>query len=238
MRPMRGMGGFGGGMGLESMAAKLAVALVAGSVLFQLTQSQLGAVLLLLPYNLRESFLLWQPFTYGFIETSPMGVIFGGIITYSIGGSLEQTFGPRKLLAVALGCTALAGILTVALSIVYPGVHTAYPGGNVMTSVLWVAYGLSFGRGQTNFWGIPVTGNVFALIGAGFVILQGVFAGFSAIIPALFALALTYGYVQGGSPRKLWLRMQHWRMQRQLRDRSRHLRDVSKDRRDRDQFLN
>ncbi len=48
-----------------------------------------------------------------------------------------------------------------------------------MGRALWVAYGLSFGRRQTNFWGLPVSGNVFALIGVGFVFLNGAFSASS-----------------------------------------------------------
>lgn len=238
MRPMRGSGGFGGGIvGLESMAAKLAVGLVAGSVLFALTRNQLGPLLLLYPHSLFRSFAVWQPFTYAFIETSPMGVIFGALIIWSIGGNLEATFGPRRLLMLAVGCTAVAAVLTGLLAFVMP-VGAYYAGGNVMTSVLWVAYGLSFGRTQTNFWGLPVSGNLFAGIGLGFVLLNGAFAGFAAIIPDLVALVLAFLYVRGGTPRTLWLKLQHWRLQRQLRGRSKHLKVVRKDRSDSDQFLN
>ena len=36
-------------------------------------------------------------------------------------------------------------------------------GATVMTTGIWIAYGLSIGRGQSNFWGMPITGNVLAL---------------------------------------------------------------------------
>jgi hypothetical protein len=41
---------------------------------------------------------------------------------------------------------------------------------------------------------------------------------------------LTALYVKWGSPRVLWLRFSTWRLQRQLRGRSRHLKVVTKDR--------
>ena len=78
-----------------------------GSVLCLLTRDGLGALLLLIA-GLLGSFL-WQPFTYGFIETSPMGIIFGAIIIWSIGGWLERVWGSRRLLLVRWGVTALAG---------------------------------------------------------------------------------------------------------------------------------
>lgn len=233
MRPMRGLGGLGGG-GLESTAAKLALALVVGSVLYAMTHNE---ALVLVPGQVVHGFRVWQPFTYGFVETSPMGVIFGALITYSIGGSLEMSYGPRRMLALVIGSTVLAGILTVVLAMFVP-IAPAYAGGNVMTSVIWVAYGLSFGKGQTNFWGIPVTGYIFAAIGAGFVLLGGVFGSFYNVIPDLIALVVVYAYVEGSSPRSWWRTFRHRRMQKELRDRSKHLRVVEKERRDRDQFLN
>ena len=243
MRPMRSFGGRGGGglPGLETMASKLAVALVAGSVLFHLTKGGQGGLLLLLPDVVFRRLLLWQPLTYAFIEASPLGIIFGAIIIWSIGGYLESIWGGKRLLLVGLGITALAGVVTALLAMVVPGATTqAYTGGNVMTTVLWVAYGLSIGRGETNFWGIPLSGNALAAIGAGFVVLSAVTAGWQTQVPDLLALGLVFAYVRGVSPRRLMLHFQHWRLQRQLKDRSKHLRVVPKNqnRPDRDQYLN
>ena len=92
-----------------------------------------------------------------------------------------------------------------------------------MGSALWVAYGLSFGRRQTNFWGLPVSGNVFALIGVGFVFLSGAFSSFLLVVPSAVALLLTWAYLRMGGPSDWLLRLQSWRLQRQLRSRSKHL---------------
>ena len=109
-----------------------------------------------------------------------------------------------------------------------------------MGSALWVAYGLSFAGAEVNFWGIPLTGNSFALVGVGFVVLQAAFSSWVSVVPDAFALALTFGYMRGGSPHVLVLRFQHWRLQRQLKGRAKHLKLVAKDRnmpRDSDRFL-
>ncbi|MCY1081337.1 DUF1751 domain-containing protein [Archangium lansingense] len=235
MRPMRSYGGGGFGFaGMESMAAKLAIGLVVGSVLFALLQG-VGSLLLLVPNQVFYGFRLWQPVTYAFIENDPVGIIFSAIIIWSTGGALESFWGSKRLLQVAVGGTVLAGFLTAVLGLFLPlGV---YAGGNVMATIIWVALGLSIGRGQTNFWGMPVSGNVLAGIGAGFILLSTLFYGFASRLPALISLVLIFAYVRGGSPRNLWLRFQHWRLQRQLRGRSRHLRVISEDRPD-DRFLN
>jgi membrane associated rhomboid family serine protease len=240
MRPMRGgggFGGFGGGTGLETMAAKLALGVVAVSVLFLMTQGQLGGLLLLTPDFTLSRLFLWQPFTYAFVAPGPLAIIFSGLIIWSMGGGLEMTLGSRRLFVLAVGLTALAGILTVALGFVTP-LQGAYAGATVMTSVVWVAYGLYIGRGQTNFWGIPLTGNAFAAIGVGFVALYAVANGWRSHLPEIIALGLTYAYVRGGSPRTLWLRFNHKRLQRRLSARPKHLRVVNRNKPDRDQYLN
>jgi membrane associated rhomboid family serine protease len=234
---MRSMGGGGFSLpGMESTAAKLAAGLVAGSVLYALTKETVGLFLLLSPTEVFRKLWLWQPFTYAFVENSAMGVIFGALILFSIGGGLEMSWGSRRVAMVAVGGAVLAGLLTSVVGLVLP-LPVGYSGGYVMSSILWVSYGLYLGRGQTNFWGMPVTGNVFAGIGAGFVVLNSLFSSWLHHLPELFGLCISFAYVRGGSPRALWLRLQHWRLQRQLRGRSRHLRVISEERPD-DRYLN
>jgi hypothetical protein len=103
-----------------------------------------------------------------------------------------------------------------------------------------VAYGLSLGRAQTNFWGLPVSGNILAAIGAGFVFLDGAFNGWLLVVPAVLGLLLTAVYVRAGGPELWWLRFQSWRLQRRMRGRSKHLRVVAPDRntpQDSDRYL-
>jgi membrane associated rhomboid family serine protease len=221
---------------MESMAARLAAALVVGSVIFALTSQGVGQYLLLSPARVFLGLQLWQPLTYGFIAEGPIGVIFGALILYSIGGQMETVWGPRRLLLVAVGGAALAGVLTALLGLVVP-LPAFYSGRFVMGTILWVCYGLYIGRGQANFWGMPMTGNALAGIGAGFVVLYTLFYGWKTQLPELFGLGLSFAYMRGGSPRTLWLRLQHWRLQRQLRGRSRHLRVISHERPD-DRYLN
>ena len=239
MRPMRR--GFRPMLpGLHGAASWLAVALVIGSVIFALTKDGVGELLRLIPGLVLRGYV-WQPLSYAFIETSPMGVIFGALILWQLGGALEQTWGTRRMTAFALGTTVTAGVATVLLALVVRALlPIPFSGGFVMGSSLWVAYGLSFGRRQTNFWGLPVSGNVFALIGVGFVFLNGAFSSFLLVIPEAVALLLTWAYLRLGGPSDWILRLQSWRLQRQLRSRSKHLTLVSPDRntpRDSDRFI-
>jgi membrane associated rhomboid family serine protease len=226
--------------GLQGGAAWLAVALIVGSVVFALTRQGLGGLLLLVPGQVLRGWV-WELLTYAFVENSPMGVIFGALILWQLGGALEQSWGSRRMVLFAVGTTVVAGVGTVLLALLVPALRAIpFPGGFVMGSALWVAYGLGFGRRQTNFWGLPVSGNVFALIGVGFVFLNGAFSSFLLVVPDAVALLLTWVYLRLGGPSDWFLRLQSWRLQRQLRSRSKHLSLVSPDRntpRDSDRFL-
>jgi membrane associated rhomboid family serine protease len=217
---------------LSSVATKLAVGLLVGSVVNQLLK--LGGApgaLQLVPSDFIGRLALWQPFTYTFVEVEVIGILFGCLIVWQMGGGLEATWGSRKLLWFAVGTTELAGLLTVALSFVWQILYPLpFGGGTVMSSVLWVAYGLSFGTRQMNFWGLPLSGNGFAWLGVGFVGLSALFGHPALVVPEVFGLAMTFAYVKGFSPRLLWLRFTSWRLQRELKSRSKHLRVVGKDR--------
>jgi len=234
MRPVRMRGGGGGGgfiPSVRSMAARLAIALVAASVLVELFGPQAKALTYLIPEAVLTQFRLWQPLSYVFLETNPMGVIFGGLILWSIGGTLEMSWGSRRLGFFAVGTTVAAGVLTVLLALLIPAARVfPFTGGTVMSTAVWVGFGLSHGRAQTNFWGMPVSGNVFAAFGVGYVLLNAIFGSWIGVIPELFALALTFLYVRAGSPRFLWLKFNSWRLQQRLKGRSKHLKVISRER--------
>src|SRR5208283_3553974 len=133
MRPRRRNLGFGF-PGIHSTAVRLAVALAAGSVLYALLRQSYGAALLLTPADVVGRLWVWQPLTYGFIETSPMGVIFSALILWQVGGSLEQSWGPRRMMTFAVGTTVAAAVLTIVLSfLVAPLGLVSFGGGWVMS---------------------------------------------------------------------------------------------------------
>jgi membrane associated rhomboid family serine protease len=212
----------------QSISAVLAVVLVVTSVVAALGGSTLVELIALVPALVVGKFFLWQLVTYGFVENSPMGVIFGALILWSIGGQLEAVWSRRRFIRFVFGIVVSAAIATVALSLLLPRlVSNGYVGGAVLTGSLWVAYGLHMGRLQTNFWGLPVTGNVLALIGAGFVFLNAAFSGLSSVVPHAFALFFTFLVMRVQGPSNLWLRFRSWQLERDLKRRSAHLRSLN-----------
>jgi membrane associated rhomboid family serine protease len=214
-----------------SLAAKLAIALVAASIVGALLPSTLRPYIYLSPERVIHGLAIWQPFSYAFLATGALGVIFGALILWSIGGALEASWGSRRLLVFAISVTVLAGVLTVVISPLFPVLQAGeFAGGGVMSTSLWVAYGLSVGPRQSNFWGLPVTGNVLALIGAGFVFLNAIFGAWYVVVPDAFGILLSFVYVRGQTPRMWLLRLQSWWFSRQMKSRSKHLRVISKER--------
>ena len=227
---------------IRTVAAQLAVGLVLGSVVFAFGKSSFSEWIILVPGLVFTKFAFWQLLTFSFIEDNTMGVIFGALILWSIGGALENTWGRRRLWIFALGVNAAAALLTTLVALVVKPIYWhPFVGGHVMTSALWVAYGLAWGNRQTGFWGMPVTGNVLALIGVGFVFLNGAFSSWLAIIPDAFALMMAFAYVKLGFPERTFERFNSWRLRRQLARRRAHLDVVSGQKRnmptDSDRFL-
>jgi membrane associated rhomboid family serine protease len=225
---------------IRSAAGAIAIAMIISSVLVAIFRP-LAPFVLLVPELVAKGFV-WQLVSYGLIERSPLGIIFGAIILWNIGGVLEMTWGRKRFLWFSFGIVTLAGLATVVLGLLVPAlVRDGYPGGMVLTGALWVTYGLQIGRGQTNFWGLPVTGNVLAAIGAGFVFLNAAFGGLSMVIPEAFGLLFSYFYIRGAQPSQLWLRFRSWQLDRDLKKRSAHLKGIDGGRRnvsgDSDRYL-
>lgn len=208
-------------LSFHTSAHQISVAMIALSILNGLLGS---AILLLIPYLTLYNFELWRPFTALLIATNPLEIIFGALIIYSIGGALEQSWGKRRFLRVALGIPFLGELAATATCAVFPiSSQVAYHGVSIIISTIWIAYGLrsAFSGQLLNFWGTPLRGETFALIGLGFVVLNAVFAGVVVVLPDLFAAAFTYIYMyrRGGINlaelrRRVELAYYNWKLKR------------------------
>lgn len=223
---------------IRSVSSVLTGVMVCVSLLVALFPS-LGGYVLLIPSQILSQ--PWSVLTYGFVAVDPLGVIFGVLLLIGIGGALERGWGSRRLAIFAVAVTALAGAATVLTALLWAPARTVYPGSSVMTGALWVAYGLWVGHRQTNFWGLPLTGTQFALVGVGFVTLNGVFYGAAVVLPSAFALGFTYLTAHGMTPGGLWQRLRSWQLTRRLNRRSTKLKVIAGNKRnmpnDSDRFL-
>jgi len=111
----------------------------------------------------------------------------------------ESRWRPKRFLGVTLGLPLVAQVIVLGLALITPSsfANAYYPGARQIVTTLWIIFGLSahFGRERLNFWGTPVTGKTFALIGLGFVVLSAVFSGVMPVLPELITATLCYVYM-------------------------------------------
>lgn len=187
---------------------RLALSVVVLSVIIQIFSPVLPNLLAFIPNDTLFKFHVWRPFTGLPIARSPLEIIFGGLIIYSLGSTLEQALGRKRFLYLALGLPLVGNIATLAVALLFPASvgFIPYFGAGSIVSTLWVLFGLRMERSgyPLNFWGIPLKGRTFALIGLGFVVLQGLFSSFAFVIPDLTAALLAYLYMYDGGYRRIW----------------------------------
>jgi hypothetical protein len=140
---------------------------------------------------------------------------------------LESRWSTKRFLAVVLGIPLIAQVLVLILTLISPSTfaNAIYPGARQVISTLWIIYGLvaHFSHERLNFWGTPITGKTFALIGLGFVVLSAVFSGVLPVLPELLTAALCYLYMYRHRAlrlkNQLALRYYDWKLQK-LKSRS------------------
>lgn len=180
--------------------AQLVAALTIAASIAQGLLAQSGAFpLLFSPPRTVFAFEVWRPFTALFVAMSPVEVIFGALIIYSIGGTLESRWGGKRFLATTLGIPLIVEAILMVFALLNPFIASSafYPASRSVITALWILFGLSaqFAHETLNFWGTPVRGKTFALIGVGFVVLSAVFSGIMPVLPDLLTVALCYVYM-------------------------------------------
>lgn len=218
-------------------AHKLAVAIIAASVIFQLLGPSIQSLLAFIPPFTLYKLQIWRVFSSLLIAQTPMEVVFGGLIIYSLGSTLEYTYGQKKFLYLALGLPLLGNVLTLLPALLFPtSFLLPYFGAGSIVTTLWIIYGLRSEQTgqQLNFWGIPLQGRTFALIGFGFVLLQGVFSSFLSVLPDLFSAIAAYAVMTSGGKFEIFSRIESfyfsWKLKRMKAKRGMHV--VSKEKKD------
>lgn len=206
---------------IHTRAHQIAIATIVASVLYGLMAQSGSFGLLFSPVRTLFHFELWRPFTALFVATSPLEVIFGALIIYGIGGVLERRWRNKRFIAVTLGIPLVAEVCLLALSFAAPrNFMEEFAGSRLVVITMWVVYGLAahFSHEMINFWGNPITGKTFALIGVGFVVLTGAFNGFLPVLPDLITIGLCYLYMYRyrvlNLKRSIELRYYDWKLQR------------------------
>lgn len=209
----------------KNVSTLLAILIVVTSVIWKVASGVIG--LYLVPGQLWAG-AVWQLVTWLPAEAPVTGsVLFSALIVWMTGGSLEMHWGRARFLRFMLGVTFLAGVSTSVLALVVtPLQYISFHGGGVLSAIAWVGYGCATWNQQINFWGIPLSGRGFALIGVGIATLNAIFTSPYLLVPEALALLMTFAYARWGFPSSLLERFGSWRLQRTLDKRSAHLRSV------------
>ncbi len=179
---------------------------------------------------------LWRLVTWPFIEAQPLNLIFGAFMLYQFGSQLAYDWGEGRFLSRYLVLTIGAGVITVAVAMLPPFAGIAHVGMWPVVDALLLMWALRYPDQQMNFWGVlPMTGRTMALLVVAGTVLYGLAAGgigglfvFTPHFAALF-LAWVLSRSRFDLPLRRWkLAWRDFRLERQMRRRSKHLKVVRK----------
>ncbi len=209
-RAYGGGGGYGFGYGLTPMVKKLI--LVNAVVFFLLAlagvfaQPLLSTVVYLFGVVPRETLFglkLWQPLTYMFLHAGFLHVFFNMFGLWMFGTPLERDWGSRRFLRFYLFTGVGAGVLNVAVSLLWGGPAASIPtiGASGAIYGILLAFGLLYPNTPILIWFIfPVPARIFVLIFGALTFLsalQGPGSGVSHI-SHLGGMLFGYLYLRGG----------------------------------------
>lgn len=234
MRPARGIGGGGfsfGGRVPRDIGVLIAVTVVAS--LLGAIGARNGFPLFAWGSLLPDKVLkgeVWRLVTWVFLELDPLQLLFGALALYWFGRDLALAWGTRRFVAVYLGLTALAGVLTVLVALlVWPTEMLAqdYTGNWALVDAMMLAWALLYPDRQILlFFVLPVSGRIIFWITLLGTVAYAAYRGFHFFIPHLSAELLMIAYCRGLSPRRLWLRLRLSSLERSAKRRARHLKVV------------
>lgn len=190
--------------------------------------------LVLVPEDVVPGLHLWKVVTYAFVTGGdPIGFLFDILVLYSFGSWFERSYGSKRYARFFFFSAIGAALLPVAVGVFSARVAGySYVGAWAVFEALTVALGILQPGATVNFYMIiPVTARQlmylsWALIGL-FIVFNHTFVPF---LPAIGGIGMGFFLVLGTSgPRRLWLRLQSALLERQIRQRSQHLKVVPKD---------
>lgn len=180
----------------------------------------------------------WRLVTYSLAQMGPIDLVFGLIAVYFFGPPLVQELGERRFLGTVLAISVGAGLITLLIAWAL-GAPVRYAGVWPVVDGLVLAWALRYPEQQVLLmFVVPVTGRVMGLVTVGITGVLALYAlvmfglvGLVAYVPLLAALGVAWllSGARIGLPRRWRLGMREWRLERQLRRRSRHLKVVRKD---------
>ncbi|AKU91489.1 Integral membrane protein [Vulgatibacter incomptus] len=171
---------------------------------------------------------LWQVVTYALVVPLPSGgAIFSFLISlwflYSIGSQVEAVLGPRRFLGFYLGASALGALATIPFAYLFGFASAPYTGLWVALGALTILFAHHFARQPVYLmFVLPVQGRQLTLVAFGILALFAIVDGPARMLPAFFSMVAALAFANGlFRPRRAWLRFRAWRIERELKRRTR-----------------
>ena len=179
----------------------------------------------------------WRLVTWPFVQDHPLNLLFGGFMLYQFGSQLAYDWGEGRFLWTFIALTIGAGLITFVLALLLPPLNAlVHVGMWPVLDALLLMWALRYPDQQMSFWGVlPMTGRTMAILVVAGTVLYGLAAGgvnglflFTPHFAALF-LGWVMSRSRMGIPLRRWkLAWRDFRLERQMRRRSRHLKVVRK----------
>ncbi len=234
-----------GGMFSRPPQATLALMIATGvvSVAGMMSRGHFGTgdllrLVIFNPSQVLDSARIWTPFTYLFLDSDPVNLLLYEVFGLWVFASpLEHRWGARRFLYFFFGTGTGAALLTTLLGakVLALRAYPAFPGTYVAGAAILVGWVLTNWYATAYLLVFPVRAPFLLLFAVGvpvLYIIQGVWEPF---VPVLAAMAIGYFMLRKGvSPRRAYLHLRSWWIDRQLKHRARHLRVIPPPDRDRD----
>lgn len=168
---------------------------------------------------------VWQLVSYVFaLEPSPWSLLLGTWVLWSFGLDIERRVGGRAFLVYFFGIAVAAALVTLLLSLPFPAVRgTTYFGASAASFGLLVVWGYLNRGAIVNMFVAQMRAEMVVLLWLGVLVLEAIGGSFLVLIPDFAAFGIAEVVMRSGgdfSPRRAYLRLRAWQIERNLRKRA------------------
>ncbi|HEY3450045.1 MAG TPA: rhomboid family intramembrane serine protease [Myxococcales bacterium] len=172
---------------------------------------------------------LWTPFSYLFLQTDPLSLIlYEAFGLWMFAAPLERSWGQRRFLFYFFATGVGAALFVTGLALLLPSLMGAGSSGTwVAGEAVLLAWILMNWHATVYLFVIPVRAPVLLLLSLGLPVLYALMGQWQPFVTPLVAMGIGYLLLKKGiSPRRGWLHLRAWWIDKQLKRRSRHLQVV------------
>ncbi|MGC4123119.1 MAG: rhomboid family intramembrane serine protease [Myxococcales bacterium] len=180
---------------------------------------------------------LWTPFTYLFLQLHPLSLIlYEALVLWMFAAPLERAWGQQRFLFYFFATGVGAALLVTGLALLVPGISAGMPEGTfVAGEAVVLAWVLMNWHATVYLFVIPVRAPVLLVLSLGIPALNALMGQWQPFVAPVLAMGIGYLLLKRGlSPRRAWLHLRAWWIDKQLKRRSRHLQVVPPPERDRE----